>query len=192
MSGVDFPRARVVVELGVGTGCVTRALLERMRPDARLISLEINPAFVAEARRDIADPRLTVMEACATALPAILAAEGIGRVDAVVSSLPLSIMDDDAVDRILDAARDALAPGGRFMQYQYSLAQAHRFSERFDDVAVDFTPLNIPPTFVYECTVASPAPATATRRLRGPASFGSAYAALLAAVALAVRTFPWV
>ena len=189
MGGVDFARARVVVELGVGTGCVTRALLERMRPDARLISLEIDPVFVADAER-ITDPRLTVLEACATALPDVLTNLGIPAVDAVVSSLPLSIMPDAVVELILDGARDALSADGRFLQYQYSLAQLHRFTARYDEVAVAFTPLNIPPTFVYQCTVSSQAPAM--RRLHGPASLGSAYAAVLAAVALAVRSFPWI
>lgn len=149
--GIDFARARVIVELGAGTGCVTRKILSRMRPEARLISLEVNPAFVAEGRR-IRDPRLALRYACATTLPRILDEEEIDVVDAVVSSLPLSIMDDAVVDRILDTARDCLGPGGRFLQYQYSLGQRHRLSHRYSDVAVGFTLLNIPPAFVYECS----------------------------------------
>jgi len=151
VKGVDFARALVIVEFGMGTGCVTRKILSRMRPDARLISLEINPTFVAEGRR-IRDPRLTLWHACATTLPRILEEEGIDAVDAVVSSLPLSIMDDHVVDQILDAARDCLGPGGRFLQYQYSLGQRHRLSHRYSDVAVGFTLLNIPPAFVYQCS----------------------------------------
>jgi phospholipid N-methyltransferase len=173
----------VVVEFGVGTGCVTRKLLRRMRPDARLISLEINPTFVEEGRR-IRDPRLTLRHACATTLPRILEEEGVDSVDAVVSSLPLSIMDSDVVDRILDVARDSLGPGGRFFQYQYSLSQRHRLSCRYTDVAVGFTPLNIPPAFVYDCSQRPPGSGP-TIRVR-PA-VGSFYAAALAAVAMTVR-----
>jgi len=183
--GIDFANARVIVEFGVGTGCVTRKILGRMRPDARLISLEINPTFIEEARQ-ISDPRLTLLQACATMLPQILEEEGIPFVDAVVSSLPLSIMDDEIVDRILDVARESLGPEGRFFQYQYSLSQRHRLSGRYNDVAVGFTMLNVPPAFVYEC---SQQQGTLRRRERVPPALGSFYASALAGVAVMVRAY---
>ena len=185
MRGIDFAHARVIVEFGVGTGCVTREILRRMRPDARLVSLEINPTFVEEGRR-ILDPRLTLRHACATALPRILEEEGIDAVDAVVSSLPLSIMDHAVVDRILDVARDCLAPGGRFLQYQYSLSQRHRLSHRYSSVAVGFTLLNIPPAFVYDCSQRA---GGASRTVTIRPALGSFYAAALAGVAMIGRAF---
>ncbi|HSG07170.1 MAG TPA: methyltransferase domain-containing protein [Longimicrobiales bacterium] len=183
--GIDFANATLIIEFGVGTGCVTRQILRRMRSDARLISLEINAAFVEEGRR-IRDPRLTVHHACATALPRIMEDEGITAVDAVVSSLPLSIMDSPMVDQILDVARDSLAPGGRFLQYQYSLSQRHRLSHRYNDVAVGFTPFNIPPAFVYQCSQEA---AGGGRTVKVRPAVGSFYAGALAGVAMIVRAF---
>lgn len=185
LDGVDFARARHIVELGVGTGCVTREILRRMRPDARLLCLEINPVFV-ELCSGIRDPRLTLMEACATDLPDILEREGLDGVDAVVSSLPLSIMDDELVERILDVSRDSLRPGGRFLQYQYSLSQRARLDRRYQDVGVGFTVLNVPPAFVYSCAREA---RVVPRRSGVGFSVGVAYAAVLAAVSLAVRTY---
>jgi phospholipid N-methyltransferase len=46
----------------------------------------------------------------------------------------------------------ALAPGGKFLQYQYSLKHHAMLQERYDDVQLGFTLANIPPAFVYECT----------------------------------------
>jgi phospholipid N-methyltransferase len=184
---VDFANARDIVELGAGTGCVTRELLRRMRPDARLISLEINPAFVEECRRSIRDPRLTLREACATTLPAVLEREGLEGVDAVVSSLPLSLMDDDVVDRILDVSCASLRPHGRFVQYQYSLRNQPRMRQRYGDVAVGFTLLNVPPAFVYRCSRHPVGESGRTKRVRDP--LASLYAAALAGVAMAVRTY---
>ena len=43
----DIKDARVIVELGPGTGGTTRALLRVMRPDAKLVAIEINPRFAA-------------------------------------------------------------------------------------------------------------------------------------------------
>jgi phospholipid N-methyltransferase len=180
---IDYANAKVIVEFGLGSGCVTRRILKLMRPDARLISLEINPVFIEAARR-IQDPRLTLRHACATELPQILQEEGVGAVDAVVSSLPFSIMDSALVDNILDIACNSLSPKGKFLQYQYSLNQRHRFTERYDDVVVGFTPLNIPPAFIYNC---SQWPAGARRRRQTQPVFASLYNAAIVGVGTIVR-----
>ena len=151
LRAIDFERARTVVQLGVGTGCITKALLRRMRPDAGLISLELNEAFIEE-NSDLTDPRLSLVQGCAGDLPDIARDLGLGELDYIVSSLPLSIMDDDLVQRILVAADDLLADDGMFLQYQYSLSQRAKLERSFRDVRVGFTLVNIPPAFVYECT----------------------------------------
>ena len=55
----DVGNAKVIVELGPGTGGTTRALLRAMDPSARLLSLEVNPRFVAVLQK-MRDPRLIV------------------------------------------------------------------------------------------------------------------------------------
>ncbi len=151
LRAIDFSRAGTVVQLGVGTGCITKALLRRMRPDARLISLELNSAFIEE-NSDLTDPRLTLVQGCAGELPQIARDLGLGEIDYIVSSLPLTLMDDELVERILVAGDDLLAEDGMFLQYQYSLSQRSKFERRFRDVRVGFTLVNIPPAFVFECT----------------------------------------
>ena len=59
---VDWDRARVLVELGAGTGPITRVIAEKARPDCRVVVLERDPDFarllrerfqgLAELRRD--------------------------------------------------------------------------------------------------------------------------------------------
>src|ERR1700677_3351154 len=71
MRPIDFDRARVIVELGVGTGAVTLELLQRMRPDARLYALDINARFIEFVRETIPDPRL---------VPVVGAAEDLGDI----------------------------------------------------------------------------------------------------------------
>lgn len=151
LRAIDFDRARTVVQLGVGTGCITRALLERMHPEAQLLSLELNAVFIEE-NREITDPRLTLVQGCASALPRFVVEAGLGPVDYIVSSLPLAIMNPLLVGRILRESDRLLAPDGMFLQYQYSLSQRKVLEKRFQDVRVGFTLANIPPAFVYECT----------------------------------------
>src|SRR5919112_3068850 len=42
---VDWDRAKVLVELGAGTGPITRVLAEKARPDCRVVVLERDPDF---------------------------------------------------------------------------------------------------------------------------------------------------
>jgi phospholipid N-methyltransferase len=139
------------VQLGAGTGCITRALLRRMRSDARLVAIEVNPVFVTECRR-IADGRLVLQQDCAGSLPRILEKLGIGEIDYIVSSLPLAIMDDELVERILAVTQASLASDGMFLQYQYSLKHRRALEQRYREVRLDFTLRNIPPAFVYACS----------------------------------------
>jgi phospholipid N-methyltransferase len=104
-------------------------------------------------------------------------------VDAIVSSLPLAIIPDDVVDRIIEASRASLRPGGRFVQYQYTLADYERMTERFPGVTLGFMPLNIPPAFVYGCSL-EPTPPAARARSRA----ASIYAAVLAMATVVIRT----
>lgn len=54
---VNFERARTIVELGSGNGCVTREILSRMHPEAKLIGFEISDFFFNECKK-IDDDRL--------------------------------------------------------------------------------------------------------------------------------------
>ena len=156
---IDFDAATSIVQLGVGTACITRGLLERMNPTCALTCVEVDGSFVAECA-GIDDPRLTVHHACATNFRELLTTAGVPAVDHIVSTLPLTILDDGLADKILDTAQACLSPGGKFLQYQYSPTYLRRLSARYGDVRLGFTLRNIPPAFVYEC-VNHRVPATA-------------------------------
>jgi phospholipid N-methyltransferase len=111
-------QAKVVVELGSGTGGTTRALLAAMRPDARLLSIEIEPAFHAFIR-DIDDDRLIAHLGSAADLPELLAQYQLQAPDAVVSGIPFSTIGHDIGTSIARAIGKALPKGGRFVAYQF-------------------------------------------------------------------------
>lgn len=151
LAPIDFAEARCIVELGPGNGCVTRALLQRMHPESVLVCLESNTDFVTRLHA-MEDQRLHVYNACASSIGRILDELDIEQADHVVSSLPLALIDDDMVNSILAGVGSNLHPGGRFLQYQYSLANYGDMKPFFKDVKLDFTLRNLPPAFVYECT----------------------------------------
>ncbi|MBM88022.1 MAG: ribosomal RNA adenine dimethylase [Gammaproteobacteria bacterium] len=147
---INFADARCIVELGPGNGCVTRELLKSMRKDSELLCLEVNNDFVGQLNK-IQDSRLNIYNACATSMRKILDILDIREVDYIVSSLPLALMDDEVVENILFAVDSNLKKGGRFLQYQYSLANYSDVKSLFRAVKIRFTLRNMPPAFVYEC-----------------------------------------
>lgn len=150
LAPVEFDDAACIVELGPGNGCVTRTILERMRADCKLICLELNNDF-AESLRALNDPRLHVYNACASSIREILNQVGVKEVDYVISSLPLALIDDLVVENILKSIGSNLKEGGRFLQYQYSLANYRDMKPLFSDVKIGFALRNMPPAFVYDC-----------------------------------------
>jgi len=140
--------AKLIVELGPGTGGTTRALLGAMDPAARLVAIEINPRF-AELLQRGADPRLTVAQGSATDIASILADHGLGAPDLVVSGIPFSTMARPVGLEILRAVYDCLAPGGAFVAYQVRDRVHALGREVFGPARVQRELLNVPPMRFY-------------------------------------------
>ncbi len=144
----DVATARVLVELGPGTGGTTRALLCAMRSDARLLTVEINPRF-ARLLRDTRDPRLVVHEGSALELGEALKRYDLARPDVIVSGIPFSTMGHPIGRDILREVYDLLVPDGRFVAYQMRDRVESLGREIFGRPRVQTELLNVPPMRVY-------------------------------------------
>ncbi len=148
---VDFKNGKNFVELGGGNGAVTRELLKKMRPDARLIVIELDPKY-ADSLRKIADKRLTVIQDSAEYLEKIVKQEGMDQVDAVLSTLPLVIFEKGLRNKIMDSVMRVLKQGGYYIQMQFSVMTKKEMKSRFNNMRITFTPFNMPPAFFYIVT----------------------------------------
>lgn len=118
VTAAGVSRARLVVELGPGTGGTTQAILDALPSGGRLLVIEINPDFAALLRGH-PDPRLIVHHGSAAQLHETLARYGLAPPEAVISGIPFSTMSRPLGRRILHAIWSCLAPGGRFVAYQF-------------------------------------------------------------------------
>jgi phospholipid N-methyltransferase len=145
----DVPTARLVVELGAGTGVQTGEILARLRPDARVVAVEIDQrlANVLENRYD--DPRLQVVRDSAENLDAHLHGE---RADVLVSALPYTSLEPGLRRRILDGLPRALAPQGVALVIQYSPVMESELRRRFPRVRRRISLWNVPPAFLFACS----------------------------------------
>lgn len=146
---MDLARRRVVVEYGPGTGPFTRALLDRLSPDSRLILVEKNPEFASrlQGRRD---PRLRVFHAGAEEIHDVLRASGVSRADYILSGIPFSRIPRPAKMQILRDTRRALGEQGIFLAYQSSAHLREPLEAVFPSVRVRREPFHIPPMVVLE------------------------------------------
>lgn len=140
--------ARTVLELGPGTGGTTRAILAAMPEEARLLSIDLDPEFTRILDR-IGDPRLIAHTGSACDLAAILQQYDLPAPDVVISGIPFSTMPRSVGIATLEAVRDTLAPGGRFVAYQFrgQVARLGRPILGEPEVVVEL--LNTPPMRLY-------------------------------------------
>jgi len=83
---VELEKPGPVLELGAGTGSLTRGLVRAGCPRERIIAIEQEPSFAAVLRRDF--PGTTVIEGNAARIGQYLAGH-VERLSTVVSSLPI-------------------------------------------------------------------------------------------------------
>ena len=137
-----------VVELGGGTGPVTRAILNTGVPANRLIVVERDP--VLHRHLTMRYPNVRVLQGDAMHLQQLLRREGIAPVKAIVSSLPLLSMKKAIQHRIGAQAFAVLEPGAPLIQFTYGLfspLNRHRLGVRGS--VEDRVLQNLPPASVW-------------------------------------------
>ena len=137
----------VVLELGAGTGVISRALLAAGIPAENLVVVEIEPDMVAHLRHTL--PGATVLEGDARDLARLLPTRLHGRIGTVICGIPLVLLPLPEQRRFIDAI-DAVAPGRGFLHYSYCATsplpyRRHALSARREA----WTPLNFPPASVW-------------------------------------------
>ena len=147
LSKIDFSKDISIVEIGPGTGVFTREILSRMSSKSRLISFEINENFFKQLQGTLIDNRLTLICDSAENIKKHLS----GKVDAVISSLPLAVIPIRIKLNILNETIDVLSSDAYFVQFQYSTNAKKILEHKFSYVDINFTPLNVPPAFVFYC-----------------------------------------
>ena len=141
-----------VLELGAGTGVITRALLQAGLPPARIAVVEIVPDMARHLGATL--PGVEVLEGDARSLPSLLPRAWHGRIGTVVCGIPLVLLPLAQQRRFIDAMQ-AVAPGRGFLHYSYCVtsplpARKHGLIARREA----WTPLNFPPASVWRYTPA--------------------------------------
>jgi phosphatidylethanolamine/phosphatidyl-N-methylethanolamine N-methyltransferase len=114
---INARAARLVVELGGGTGRITRALLDAGVAPERLIVIETDDKLASLLRQRF--PEVRIVQGDARELMALLAPLGVDHASAVVSGLPLLSMPAETQRRIVEQAFALMGDDGTFVQFTY-------------------------------------------------------------------------
>jgi phospholipid N-methyltransferase len=146
---VDWDNTKLFVEYGPGVGTFTRPILEKLRPDAKLIAIDTNPDFIKYLRRSIDDPRLIAVTGSAADVEKIVADHGFESADYVVSGLPFSTLPPGIGDDIAAATSRVVRSGGAFLVYQFSPKVLDFIRPHFEPIDRGFEWVNVPPATLF-------------------------------------------
>ena len=141
-----------IIELGAGSGALTVRLAARC-PEARILACEINPALARRTRHNVDQAglkgRVEVISDSAQHLLSEMGRRGMGKVDYVLSGIPLGNLPGERALALIDAISRMINRGGMYIQFQYSLLDRKRVRSRFRILRTVPVLLNIPPAVVY-------------------------------------------
>ena len=149
LSKVDWDNTQLFVEYGPGVGTFTRPILEKLGPDAKLVTIDTNADFTGYLRESIDDPRLVPVTGSAADVEKILEDRGLPKADFILSGLPFSTLPPGVGDAIAEATSKVIRPGGAFLVYQFSPKVRDFIAPHFDRIDRGFEWINVPPATLF-------------------------------------------
>ena len=113
------------------------------------MAIELNPEFSNRLRQRNQDQRLLVQEGSAADLGLHLERWGLPAPDVVVSGIPFSTLPVPVAQSIVAAIKDHLAPGGRFVAYQFRAHVASYTTPEMGEPSFEWEWRNVPPMRVF-------------------------------------------
>lgn len=156
LKNLSFKGSKIILEFGMGDGCITEEVLKKTGKNTIMHSFEINPKFFSFCKNKFKDSgSIKLHNMSAIYFDKVLKENSIDKVDYIISSLPLSLFAKDDTDLLLKKIMSHLKTDGFFVQYQYSPNNRSLFKSMFKTVHEDFTLWNLPPAFIYSCRIDS-------------------------------------
>lgn len=139
----------VVVELGAGTGAITRYIIEGgYAGKSKLFCIEFDKKLCALLSQKY--PEANIINGSAENIRALVGSKNGGEISAIVSGLPLVSLPRECVQNIIREVEETLPHGGRFVQFTYNLTRSPDslgFS-KMKHIGVSRVYMNVPPARV--------------------------------------------
>jgi phospholipid N-methyltransferase len=149
ISRCDWDNCKLFVEYGPGVGTFTQHILERLAPDATLLTIDTNPDFTDYLNGKFTDSRLQAVTGSAADVGKIVAELGFESADYILSGLPFSTLPPGVGPKIAMETAKVLRPGGAFLVYQFSPKVRQFIAPYFHRIDKGFEWRNVPPATLF-------------------------------------------
>ncbi|WP_299397618.1 methyltransferase domain-containing protein [uncultured Gelidibacter sp.] len=143
-----IPRNRdvIIVEFGMGHGNITKAILNKISPNSKLYSFEVNKEFCDYVRKSIPDERLEIITDGAENMSKLINE----KIDGIISSIPFSFFSKEKGMSIIQNAYDSLSTEAYYSQVLYTKFNFKKFQMIFDVCEIKKF-YGIPTEYIYHC-----------------------------------------
>ncbi len=150
---IDWNKAKVIVELGAGTGPITDQIIKRLKPHTTFIAIERDKDFAKILQERFSGHKnVHIIQADVRDLDTVLKRQGVKHVDAFISGLPTPSLPLGVRKRMLACVRRYLVDGGVFSNItEIPFIYWKYYRTIFKDVSFQFVAINMPPGGVYHC-----------------------------------------
>jgi phosphatidylethanolamine/phosphatidyl-N-methylethanolamine N-methyltransferase len=144
---IDKRSSSSILELGAGTGAITKSLISSGISPGRIAVVEIVPEMAEHLRAKF--PQTSVLQADAFDLPIPLLKDTLGEIGTVICGIPLVLLSE-AKQRHFIQQVEAVAPGRGFLLYTYCVTSPLPYRTLgLEAQRLAWTPLNFPPASVW-------------------------------------------
>lgn len=132
-----------VLELGPGDGAITQFIFPKLKSPSQLTLIELDAELATICRNRFQGATVITGDI------EQLLADKKRTYDVIVSGIPFAALPKEKRLKLFRLIAQRLNLGGTFVMFQYSLTSKTELQHIFSNVETRFTPLNIPPAFVY-------------------------------------------
>ena len=153
---INFGKKNIFIEFGPGTGVISRYIIERMSKDSEILMIEKNKNLYLTAKQ-LKAKNVHVFNECASNVGKIVKEhfDGNFKADYIISGIPFSMIKKKVKTKIVSDAFELLAPGGKFILYQFCLSKngvRGLLKKTFRNIDISLELKNFPPLFIYEAS----------------------------------------
>jgi len=118
MHGVEANEDNIVIELGVGTGAITKFIEKGIPNDRSYLGIEVDRELVDSLHKKFDDLNIVCGSACET--HAIHRDSGLGKAGYILCCLPFVTLPAEVGKRVLGEIEKFMAEGCTFRTFQYA------------------------------------------------------------------------
>ncbi|WP_338450951.1 rRNA adenine N-6-methyltransferase family protein [Niallia oryzisoli] len=154
VEGINFQKAKYIIEYGPGTGVFTEHLLEKRNRKTIILLVENNKEFYNLLKEKLKEEKnVYIVHGSAENIEQYIFDCGIPYADYVISGLPFASLPKQVSNNILLNTTRILKKDGEFITFQYTKFKKAFIEKFFKKIDVKREIRNFPPAFVFSCAM---------------------------------------